>query len=291
MHQDEPARTETVARPRGGLPQLSPGSVRAGTLSLVAGVVSVERVRPALVVGGTSGIGAALVARYRDQGIPVVTWDIKDDPDVVCDISESDRVTEAVEETLDRFGLPGDVTVTAGIGHAGYLRTITTDEWDRVLSVNTKGPLLVMRALADAMVARAEGGSIVATSSISGRVADRGMGAYCASKAALDMVVRVAAVEWAPHGIRVNAVSPGVTRTPMLGKAPVDAGWLASVGRRTALGRLGMPADIAEAIGALHAMTWVTGEILTCDGGLSLHSPIDSFGDQVSTRREGDRDG
>ncbi len=247
------------------------------------GVVTVERVRPALVVGGTSGIGAALVARYRDQGIPVVTWDIKDDPDVVCDISESDRVIEAVEETLDRFGLPGDVTVTAGIGHAGYLRTITTDEWDRVLSVNTKGPLLVMRAVADAMAARAEGGSIVATSSISGRVADRGMGAYCASKAALDMVVRVAAVEWAPHGIRVNAVSPGVTRTPMLGKAPVDTGWLASVGGRTALGRLGMPADIAEAIGALHAMTWVTGEILTCDGGLSLHSPIDSFGDDAST--------
>ena len=112
----------------------------------MAGVVSVERVRPAVVVGGISGIGAALVAQYREQGVPVVTWDIKDDPDVVCDISESDRVTEAVEETLDQFGLPRDVTVTAGIGHAGYLRTITTDEWDRVLSVNTKGPLLVMRA-------------------------------------------------------------------------------------------------------------------------------------------------
>ncbi len=251
--------------------------------------VSVERERPALVVGGTSGIGAALVSRYRDREIPVVTWDIKDDPDVVCDISESARVVEAVEETLARFGLPCDVTVTAGIGHAGYLRTITTDEWDRVLSVNTKGPLLVMRALADAMVAHSEGGSIVATSSISGRVVDRGMGAYCASKAALEMVVRVAAVEWAPHGIRVNAVSPGVTRTPMLGRAPVDAGWLASVGRRTALGRLGMPEDIAEAIGALHAMTWVTGEILTCDGGLSLHSPIDSFGDDAGATGTGDR--
>jgi len=255
----------------------------------VASVLSVEPERPALVVGGTSGIGAALVARYRDRGIPVVTWDIKDDPDVVCDISESARVVEAVEETLARFGLPRDVTVTAGIGHAGYLRTITTDEWDRVLSVNTRGPLLVMRALADAMGARSEGGSIVATSSISGRVVDRAMGAYCASKAALDMVVRVAAVEWAPLGIRVNAVSPGVTRTPMLGRAPVDAGWLASVGRRTALGRLGMPEDIAEAIAALHAMTWVTGEILTCDGGLSLHSPIDSFGDDAPATGAGDR--
>ncbi len=241
--------------------------------------MSSERERPALVVGGTSGIGAALVGRYRDQGVPVVTWDIARAPDVLCDISDPTQVTSGVQETVERFGLPGDVTVTAGIGHAADLRTIDSDEWDRVLSVNTRGPLLVMRAVADAMAARSAGGSIVVTSSISGRVADRGMGAYCASKAALDMVVRVAALEWAPLGIRVNAVSPGVTRTPMLGRAPVDTGWLEAVRGRTALGRLGEPADIAEVIDGVHAMTWVTGEIVTCDGGLSLHSPIDSFGE------------
>jgi len=91
--------------------------------------------------------------------------------------------------------------------------------------------------------------------------------------------VQVAAMEWAPNGIRVNAVGPGVTQTPMLGRAPVDSGWLAAVARRTALGRLGQPADIAEVIAGLHAMNWVTGQIVDCDGGLSLYSPIDSFGE------------
>ena len=103
------------------------------------------------------------------------------------------------------------------------------------------------------------------------------MGLYCASKAALDMVVRVAAREWAP-AIRVNAVAPGVTDTPMLGPAPREGAWLTGVAGRTALGRLGRPEDIAEAIVAVHGMGWVTGQIIECDGGLSLHSPIDPTG-------------
>ncbi len=246
--------------------------------------MSSKRERPALVVGGTSGIGEALTGRYRDQGVTVVTWDIARTPDVLCDITDPAQVAAAAGETLERYGVPRDVTVTSGIGHAGDLRTIGPEEFDRVLAVNTRGPLLVMRAVADAMAAGSVGGSIVVTSSISGQVVDRGMGAYCASKAALDMVVRVAALEWAPLGIRVNAVRPGVTRTPMLGTAPVDSGWLEAVRQRTALGRLGEASDIAEAIDGLHAMTWVTGEIVTCDGGLSLHSPIDAFG-EVPPRR------
>lgn len=269
---------------------VSIGRAIRGRSGLPGWTVSEDRSRPALVVGGTSGIGAALVDRYRNQGVPVVTWDVKSDPDVECDISDPAQVSAALKATLDRFGLPDEVTVTAGIGHAGTLLTITPDEWDRVMSVNTRGPLLVMRELADAMVAGSAGGSIVATSSVSGHLVDRGMGAYCASKAALNMVVQIAAVEWGPHGIRVNAVSPGVTQTPMLGRAPVEEGWLASVGRRTALGRLGRPSDIAEAIAAVHSMTWMTGQVVTCDGGLSLYSPINSFGQHPSNEREDDRD-
>ncbi len=92
------------------------------------------------------------------------------------------------------------------------------DEWDRVIAVNTRGPLLVMRALARAMIDAGTPGSMVATSSVSARLVDRSMGAYCASKAALSMLVEVAACEWGPYGIRVNAVGPGVTATPMLGR-------------------------------------------------------------------------
>ena len=104
------------------------------------------------------------------------------------------------------------------------------------------------------------------------------MGLYCASKAAADMLVKVAAHEWGPHGIRVNAVGPGVTRTPMLGRAKPGSAWLGPVEQRTALGRLGEADDIAEAIAAVHQLGWVTGQALDVDGGLSLQSPIDSYG-------------
>jgi NAD(P)-dependent dehydrogenase (short-subunit alcohol dehydrogenase family) len=127
-------------------------------------------------------------------------------------------------------------------------------------------------------VAHTAGLSLVVTSSVSAHLADRTMGLYCASKAGLDMLVRVAAAEWAPLGIRVNAVAPGVTDTGMLGDAPRGEGWLARVAGRTAAGRLGRPDDIAAAIEAIHGLDWVTGQILDCDGGLGLHSPIDPLG-------------
>jgi NAD(P)-dependent dehydrogenase (short-subunit alcohol dehydrogenase family) len=121
-------------------------------------------------------------------------------------------------------------------------------------------------------------GSFIAVSSISARLADRTMGIYCASKAALSMLVQVAAAEWGPLGIRVNAIAPGVTRTPMLGRGAaltVDGSpWLAGVAERTALGRIGEPEDVAQSIIGLHSMAWVTGQVLECDGGLSLQSPI-----------------
>jgi NAD(P)-dependent dehydrogenase (short-subunit alcohol dehydrogenase family) len=236
----------------------------------------------ALVIGGGSGIGAALAAAYRAKGTTAVTWDIAGTHDVTCDVTEPDAVDDAVGLTRSRWGVPRSVTVTAGVGHAGLLAEADPDAFDRIMRVNARGPWLCMRAWVDAMRHEAVAGSFVAVSSVSGRLADRGMGLYCMSKAALSMFVRVAAVEWGDLGIRVNAVAPGVTRTPMLGQgaaATVEGSpWLAAVAGRTALGRLGEPTDVAQAIVALHAMGWVTGQVLECDGGLSLHSPIDPAG-------------
>jgi NAD(P)-dependent dehydrogenase (short-subunit alcohol dehydrogenase family) len=233
----------------------------------------------AVVVGGGSGIGAAVVAAYRARGVPVVVWDVAGDPDVECDVRSPRSIDEAVRRTTEMVELPQWVTITAGVGHGGLLLDEDVEAWDRVMEINARGPLLVMRALARAMVDAGATGSMVATSSVSAHLVDRAMGTYCASKAALSMVIRIAAFEWAAHGIRVNGVGPGVTETPMLGRAPVDSGWLAAVQRRTPLGRLGQPADIAETILSLHALPWVTGQILDADGGLSLYSPIDSFGE------------
>jgi NAD(P)-dependent dehydrogenase (short-subunit alcohol dehydrogenase family) len=232
----------------------------------------------ALVVGGASGIGAAVAVAQRAAGLPTLVWDRAGEPDVDCDVTDPDAIDRALATTIVRIGVPTVVTVTAGIGHAGLLVEVTPDAWDTVMHVNARGPWLVMRAIARAMIETGVPGSIVATSSVSGHLVDRNMGAYSASKAALDMVVRVAACEWAEHGIRVNAVGPGVTETPMLGRARPAGGWLAEVESRTPLGRLGQADDIAAAVLALHELEWVTGQVLDCDGGLSLHSPIDSFG-------------
>jgi NAD(P)-dependent dehydrogenase (short-subunit alcohol dehydrogenase family) len=242
----------------------------------------------ALVVGGGSGIGAALAESYRAQGTPTVVWDIAGPLDVTCDVTEPDAIDDAVGVTRRRWGVPTCVTVTAGIGHAGLLTEASPAEFDRVMRVNTRGPWLCMRAWVDAMVSERAAGSFVAVSSVSARLVDRNMGLYCASKAALSMLVRVAAAEWGAHGLRVNAVAPGVTRTPMLGRGSsatvAGSPWLAGVAGRTPLGRLGEAEDVAQAILALHTMTWVTGHVLECDGGLSLHSPIDSYGEMSRLR-------
>jgi len=237
-----------------------------------------------LVVGGGSGIGRAIAEGYRERGVSPVVWDIAGPLDVECDVADPRSVDDALAQTLERFGVPDQLSVTAGVGHSGLLVDESVEDWDRVMGVNARGPWLVMRAVAGLLIREQRTGSMVATSSVSAHLVDRAMGLYCASKAALSMIVKVAALEWAPFGIRVNAVGPGVTETPMLGRAPTDGGWLQGVKARTALGRLGRPEDIVAAVLALHDLSWVTGQVLDCDGGLSLHSPIDAFGEAERAR-------
>jgi NAD(P)-dependent dehydrogenase (short-subunit alcohol dehydrogenase family) len=231
----------------------------------------------AVVTGGASGIGRAVVERLWAAGQTVVVWDIKGG-DIDCDISDSDSVDAAIAETAATHGVPDRLVACAGVGASGLLLEQSLDDWRTVLDTNLTGTWLTMRAVARAMVDAGSGGSIVAVSSISGTLADRDMGAYCVSKAGIDMLIRVAAAEWGAHGIRVNAVGPGVTRTPMLDKPEQLPGWVEGLTERTALGRLGEADDVAEAIVAMLEMTWVTGQTVFADGGLALHSPIDAYG-------------
>jgi NAD(P)-dependent dehydrogenase (short-subunit alcohol dehydrogenase family) len=231
----------------------------------------------AVVTGGGSGIGSAVVTRLRLAGKQVVAWDIKDG-DIDCDISDPDSVSEAAARTLAAHGAPNRLVACAGIGASGMLLDQSPNDWRRVIDTNLTGTWLTMRAVARTMIDSGSGGSIVAVSSISGTLADRDMGAYCVSKAGIDMLVRIAATEWGRYGIRVNAVGPGVTRTPMLAKPEQLPGWVEGLTERTALGRIGEPDDIADVIVALLEMSWVTGQTLFADGGLALHSPIDAYG-------------
>jgi NAD(P)-dependent dehydrogenase (short-subunit alcohol dehydrogenase family) len=234
----------------------------------------------ALVTGGASGIGFEVVGLLRDAGHRVVAWDLSG-ADIDCDVSDPDSVSAAMEQTVREHGVPTRVVASAGIGSSGptgLLLKQAPADWERVLAVNLTGTWLTLRAAAQAMVDAGVEGSIVAVSSISGTVADRDMGAYCVSKAGVDMLVKVAAQEWGPHGIRVNAVGPGVTRTPMLPNPDAWPGWADGVSRRTALGRLGEATDVAGAIVGVLELPWVTGQVVHADGGLALHSPIDAYG-------------
>ncbi|OBH37626.1 glucose 1-dehydrogenase [Mycobacterium intracellulare] len=231
----------------------------------------------AIVTGGASGIGRAVADRLRAAGTDVVVWDLRGG-EIDCDISDPDSVSAAMDSTVAGHGAPNRLVACAGVGASGLLLEQTPEDWRRVIETNLTGTWLTMRAVAQTMVERGAGGSIVAVSSISGTLADRDMGAYCVSKAGIDMLVRVAAAEWGTYGIRVNAVGPGVTRTPMLANPEQLPGWVEGLTERTALGRLGEADDVAEAIVAVLDMAWVTGQTVFADGGLALHSPIDSYG-------------
>jgi NAD(P)-dependent dehydrogenase (short-subunit alcohol dehydrogenase family) len=230
----------------------------------------------AIVTGGASGIGAACVAQLRKAGARVASLDLSEASrahvSVAVDVADEKRVVDGVARAVAELGRLDVAILSAGVGGASPFLELTTEEWDRVMNVNLRGAFMCMRECARAMH---DGGAIVAVASVSGFLADRTMAHYSASKAGLAQLVRSAARELGSHGIRVNAVAPGTTDTPMF--APTDKlkGYRAQVSRRTPLGRVGTADDVAQAAVALLTMGWVTGQIVAADGGVSLHSPID----------------
>jgi NAD(P)-dependent dehydrogenase (short-subunit alcohol dehydrogenase family) len=152
---------------------------------------------------------------------------------------------------------------------------MSTTEWDRVERVNLRGTFICLRETARGMREAVHGGSIVAVTSVSGFLADRLMAHYSVSKAGVAALVRVAARELGPFGIRVNAVAPGTTDTPMFDSARRLSGYEEQVSGRTPLGGLGSPVAVAEAAVAIAGLDWVTGQVVAADGGVSLWSPID----------------
>jgi NAD(P)-dependent dehydrogenase (short-subunit alcohol dehydrogenase family) len=230
----------------------------------------------AIVTGGASGIGAECVAQLRAAGARVVSLDLADSPDadgsVRVDVGDEDAVVSGVAEAVAQLGGLDVAVLSAGVGGSAPLLDMTTTEWDRVMNVNLRGAFVSLRECARAMSGN---GAIVAVTSVSGFLSDRLMAHYAASKAGLAQLVRSAARELGARGIRVNAVAPGTTDTPMFSATERLPGYRDQVTRRSALGRVGTAAEVAQAVVALCTLDWVTGQILAADGGVSLHSPID----------------
>jgi NAD(P)-dependent dehydrogenase (short-subunit alcohol dehydrogenase family) len=131
---------------------------------------------------------------------------------------------------------------------------------------------LTLRAAARELLKAGAEGSIVLISSVNGTIADPSHAPYSTSKAAVSHLARCAAVEMGPDGIRVNAVAPGPTATPMMGPLLASDGYREEIARTTPLGRLGEPEDVAAGIVNIIKTPWMTGEVIALDGGSSLET-------------------
>lgn len=231
-----------------------------------------------LVAGGGSGIGRATVELLHDRGAEVVALD-RTFPDgvpagtasVAVDVRDPDSVREAVGTAVGLLdGLTG-VVCAAGIAPRGTVETVPLEDWDAILGVNLSGVFHVARE-AIPHLRRAGGGSIVAVASQLGIAAGRDNAAYCASKAAVIMLMKTIALDFGHEGIRANTVCPGPTETAMLQRFfdnPDGERERAAIVATQLHGRLIQPAEIAAAVSYLLSpdAASVFGASLVVDGG------------------------
>jgi 3-oxoacyl-[acyl-carrier protein] reductase len=246
--------------------------------------VSEASPRVALVTGGSRGLGAGLVDAFLGAGYCVETcaraatttvraWE--DDPEYkerfhfgTADVSDPADAERFVKEAAARWGRLDVLVNNAGVAREGVLGLFGDDALDQVIDLNLKGTVYVTRAASRVMLAR-RSGAIINVSSVVGLSGYRGLSVYGATKAGLDGLTRALARELGSRGITVNSVAPGYLRTEM--SHGLDESQLGQIARRTPLGRLGEPEDVARAVLFLAdpANTFLTGQVVVVDGGLT----------------------
>ncbi|MGE0745031.1 MAG: SDR family NAD(P)-dependent oxidoreductase [Rhodospirillales bacterium] len=243
--------------------------------------------RTAIVTGAASGIGLACARRLLADGWRVTGADVAPTPDALaaaappgafqavrCDVADAQQCRDAVARTVVAFGGLDALIHCAAVHCTKTWRELDGEAFDRVLSVNVTGSFHIAKAAAEHMAGHG-GGAIVLTGSGSVNVSGvgghgRGGPAYVTSKAAIIGLTRALARSLGPDGIRVNAISPGATETPMTADYSADA--LRRVGERTILGRIGQPEEIAAVAAFLVSAdsAYLTGEIVNVSGGGSF---------------------
>jgi len=196
---------------------------------------------------------------------------------ITGDISRRQDVRRAVERCVERFGGLNVLVANAGLTAVQPLLDIDDASWRRVLDVNLTGTFLCIQEAARVM-ARSGGGAVVVTASTNAFWVEANLAAYNASKGGVVALVRTAALDLAPYGIRVNAVEPGVVRTRLAAFVTEDPEAAADYLKRIPLNRFAEPADVADAILFLASKeaAYITGQTLVLDGGLTLGLPATS---------------
>lgn len=241
-----------------------------------------------MVTGGARGMGASHVRAFRKDGARVVIADILDDEGksvaselgdnalfVHLDVTSEQSWTDAVETVRTHFGPVTSLVNNAGVEFAAPLHETPVEQWDKVIDVNLTGVFLGIKAVAPGML-EARSGAIVNIGSGAGLIGFENLSAYSSTKAGINGLTMTAAIEYGKHGIRVNALHPGVVQTPML-KEAMDSNddlkqALNDSVKFQAIGRMGEMHEISEAISFLlsDAASFVTGVSLPVDGGLIL---------------------
>lgn len=237
----------------------------------------------AVVTGGASGLGQACVTLLRKRGVRVMVWDrtpdALDEYAIPCDVRSDVEVEQALQNTIVRLGIPRICVHCAGVAPAG--RMVGKDgpmplaAFREAMDINLVGTFNVMRVMAHAMMQRPfadgdeERGVIINTASIAAYEGQIGQMAYSASKGGVVAMTLPAARELAQHGIRVNAIAPGLMATPMLLNMPesVQVGLAASVPFPK---RLGKPEEFAALAIQIMENSLLNGEVIRLDGALRM---------------------
>ncbi len=242
-----------------------------------------------LVTGGASGIGRAAAILFAKEGAAAVAiadvdqrgQDVASEVEalgvpsmfICCDVSRAPEVEALVREVVARFGRLDGAFNNAGIeGATAFTADYREEDWDRVLAVNLKGVWLCMKYELMQMLSQGRG-AIVNTASVAGMVGWRGAPAYSAAKQGVVALTRTAALEYARKGIRINAICPGVVRTPMVERVlGGDEGLRSQFLRIEPIGRFAEPEEVAATAAWLlsDASSFVTGHCLVVDGGLTI---------------------
>ncbi len=246
--------------------------------------------RVALVTGGASGIGLATAGRLLEEGAAVVIADRDGDAGEAaaaalrgrglervaftrCDVTRGDEVRALVETVAAHYGRLDVLFNNAGVFEPGEVHEVAEEAWDRQLDVNLRSVYLVSRQVVPVMLTQG-GGAIVNNASVAALVGDVASAAYCASKGGVALLTKAMALDYAPRGIRVNAICCGEIDTPLFEREAAQWGmgveeFRAELDAQHPIGRIGRPEEAAAAVAFLASddASFITGVLLPVDGG------------------------